>query len=116
MIGSEGAKGFEKVRVIVHVILVACVKVSVESVVESLVSRYENHFTASRQLTEENVLNLYEANGILEHALNDYRSAKSRNGKWHSIRSGENIKSYLRGCSKVIRKMLSEPSKLPFMA
>ena len=66
-----------------------------------LVSRYENHFTASRQLTEENALNemiisengpnLHEANGVLERVLNDYWSAKSQDGKWHFIRSGENI-------------------------
>ena len=125
MIGSEGAKEFEKVRVIVHVILVACVKVSVESIVESLVSRYENHFTAARQLTEENSLNemiisengpnLHDADGILERALNNYWSAKSENGKWHFIRLGDDIKNYLGGSSKVIGKMLSEPSKLPFM-
>ena len=126
MIGSEGWKRFENVRVMVHVILTACVKVSVESIVESLVSRYENHFTSSRQLTEENALNemiisengpnLHEANGILERALNKYWSANSQNGQWHFVRSGENIKSYLGGSSKVIGKMLSEPSKFPFMA
>ena len=81
MIGSKGSEGFEKVWVTVRVILTVCVKVSVESVVESLVSRYENRFTASPQLTEENALkemiisengpNLHEANGILEHALNE---------------------------------------------
>ena len=85
IIGSEGSRRFEKVRVIVHVILAACVKVSVESVVESLVSRYEHHFTASRQLTEDNTLNemiisengphLHEADGILERSMNNYWSA-----------------------------------------
>ena len=52
MIGSEGSHTFKEVRVIVYIILTACLKVSVESIVESLVSRYENHFTSSRQLTE----------------------------------------------------------------
>ena len=116
---------FKEVRVIVHVILTACVKISVESIVESLVSRYENHFTSSRQLTEEHALdemiisengpNLHEADSILERAMNRYWSENSQNGKWHFIRSGENIKNYLGGSSKVVGKMLSEPSKLPLM-
>ena len=126
MIGSEGSNKFKEVRVVVHIILTACLKVSVESIVESLVSRYENHFTSSRQLTEEHALdemiisengpNLHEADSILERALNKYWSKNSVNGKWHFIRLGENIKSYLGGSSKVVAKMLAEPSKLPFMS
>ena len=125
IIGSDESDKFKEVRVIVHIILTACVKISVESIVESLVSRYENHFTSSRQLTEEHALdemiisengpNLHEADSILERAMNRYWSENSQNGKWHFIRSGENIKNYLGGSSKVVGKMLSEPSKLPFM-
>ena len=97
------------------------------SLLSSSNAQYENHFTSSRQLTEENALdemiisengpNLHEANGILERAMNRYWSKNSQNGKWHFIRSGtENIKTYLGGSSKVVGKMLSEPSKLPFMS
>ena len=53
--------------------------------------------------------------GLVERAMNRYWSENSQNGKWHFIRSGENIKNYLGGSSKVVGKMLSEPSKLPFM-
>ena len=125
IIGSDESDKFKEVRVIVHIILTACVKISVESIVESLVSRYENHFTSSRQLTEEHALdemiisengpNLHEADSILERAMNRYWSENSQNGKWHFIRSGENIKNHLGGTSKVVGKMLSEPSKRPFM-
>ena len=76
---------------------------------------YENHFTASQQLRKENSLNeliisknrpnLHEADGIIQRALNDYWLAKSENEKWR----------YFEGSSKVIGKLLSEPSKLPFM-
>ena len=40
---------FINVKVIIHLICVACVKVSVESVAESLASRYEKHFYSSFQ-------------------------------------------------------------------
>ena len=39
---------FRNGKVIIHLICVACVKVSVESVVEILVSRYEKLFDSSR--------------------------------------------------------------------
>ena len=44
------------VEVIVHIICSAAVKISVESVVESLVSRYEKHFHSSRQMDEDHAL------------------------------------------------------------
>ena len=56
LIGKEKSHIFKNVSVIVHIILTGCVKTSVESVVETLVSRYENHFTSSRQLDEDNAL------------------------------------------------------------
>ena len=45
---------YKGIELIMHAILVAAVKLSVESSVESLVSRYEKHFNKSRQLTESN--------------------------------------------------------------
>ena len=47
LIGKEKSHIFKNVSVIVHIILTGCVKTSVESVVETLLSRYENHFTSS---------------------------------------------------------------------
>ena len=50
-------------------ILAASVKVSVESVVESLVSKYEKHFDSSRQPSEDHAVDemiIYE-NGPLLH-------------------------------------------------
>ena len=110
--------------VVVHIILTACVKISVESVVETLVSRYEHHFTSSRQLDEDDSLDemiiskngpaLHNADNLLERAMNRYWAENSENGKWHFIRESNNIRSYLGGSSKVLGRMLSEPSKLPF--
>ena len=97
------------VRVIVHIILSACVKTSVESVAETLVSRYENHFTSSRQLTEENALDemvIAENDNLLERAMNKYWVQNSENGKWHFIRECNNISSYLGGSSKVLGRAI----------
>ena len=51
---------FSDVEFIIHCFCTACIKISFESVVESLVSRYENHFDTSRQMSvvhalEENI-------------------------------------------------------------
>ena len=62
----------------------AVVKISVESVVESLVSRYENHFDSGRQLNEDRALDemeisengpeLVKADVVLTAAMNKQRS------------------------------------------
>ena len=62
---------FEDVEVVIHSICIAAIKVSVESVVESLVSRYENHFNSSRQMSEEHSLEemvIAENGPLLQHA------------------------------------------------
>ena len=80
-------KLFEGVEITMQGILCAAVKISVESVVESLVSRYEKHFDKSRKLTEENALDEMEISGngpqrfkadsLLETAMNSYWKASS---------------------------------------
>ena len=100
--------------VIAHIILTGCVKTSVESVEEPLVSRYENHFTSSRQLDEDNALDemiisengpaLHYADDLLDRATNRYWAENSENGKWHFIQESNKIRSYLGGSSKVNEK------------
>ena len=63
-----------------HLTCVGCVKISVESVVESLLSRYEKHFDSSRQPIEQQFFDemiiadngplLHHADAILERAMN----------------------------------------------
>ena len=53
---NSSLKLFDGVELTIHIIRVAAVKISIESVVESLVSRYEAHFDKSRQFTEEHAL------------------------------------------------------------
>ena len=78
-------------KVIIHLTCVACVKVSVENVVESLVSRYEIHFDSSRQPTKqhssdeiiivENEPLLHHADEILERAMRQYWRVANCDGK-----------------------------------
>ena len=116
---------YHKVEVIVHCICTASVKVSVESVVETLVSRYEQHFDSSRQLTEDHALEemqiaengplLQHADSLLDRSMNNYWKSNNERGQWHFIRRTEDIRSYTGGSSKVLGKMLDDKSKLPFM-
>ena len=103
----------------------SAVKVSVESVVESLVSRYENHFDASRQLEEGNALekmfiaqngpNIVHADKLLKSALDSYWNEMSRDGAWHFCHKSEDIRSF-GAPSKTVQKHLDVKVKLPFMA
>ena len=78
---------------------ICAVSVSVESNVESLVSRFENHFGKNRQLTEEHALDemliaengpiLVHADPIIRRSLNSYfrEHNQSDGGKWHSLKT-----------------------------
>merc|ERR1712218_303897 len=57
-------------EVIIHCLLALAVKYSVESSVESLISRYEVHFNKSRQLVEE------KAHMVCEHKWPCRRSSR----------------------------------------
>ena len=113
---------YKDVELIVHCICVASVKISVETVVESLVSRYESHFTSSWQGTEEQALEemIIAENGpcyntILEKAMEHFWKNREKDGKWHFIRRSQNIRSYMGDSSKVVGRMFDNISKLPFM-
>ena len=68
---KENIALFRNAKVFIHLTCVACVKVSAESVVESLVSRYEKHFDSSRQPTKQDSLDeiiIAENEPLLHHA------------------------------------------------
>ena len=102
-----------------------CVKVSVDIIVESLISRYEKNFDFSQQPTEQHSLDkmiiaengplLHHAGEILERAMNQYWRVANCYGKSHFLRRTEDTYSYTGNCSKVVRKLLDQQSKLPFM-
>ena len=69
-----------------------CVKVSVDIIVESLISRYEKNFDFSQQPTEQHSLDkmiiaengplLHHADEMLERAMNQYWRVVNCDGKW----------------------------------
>ena len=75
------------------ILCTAAFKLSVESVVESLVSRYESHFDSSRQLSEEHALegmeiaengqNLVNADKILYCVMTNHWKTQTMDGSWH---------------------------------
>ena len=105
-------------------IAVCAVKHSCESVLESFVSRYENHFDSRRNTEEDatneefevavNGPNLANCGAVVKEAMDDYWS--SRGGRWHFYRrSGvEKLKAF-KGNSEVMNRMMETPNHLPFM-
>ena len=83
---------------------------------ESLVSRYENHFTVDRQLDEEKADDemLISENGpALQNADRTLKNAMVKflgGGQWHFI---ETKSQFFK--SKVLDRMRKQPSKLSFM-
>ena len=119
------SKLYEGTELTLQCICTAAVKISVESVVESLVSRYENHFDASRQLKEDRALDEMEiaengpevvkADAVLSGAMNKYWAEKSpKDPSWHFCHKTQDVRTYA-GESKVVKRLLSVESKLPFM-
>ena len=91
---------------------------------ESFVSRYENHFDSRRNTEEDatneefevavNGPNLANCGAVVKEALDDYWS--SRGGRLHFCRrSGvEKLKAF-KGNSEVMNRMMETPNHLPFM-
>ena len=119
---STDLKLYKGVEITVHCICAAAVKLSVESDVESLVSRYEKHLKVDRQLEQENAEDemeisengplLQNADKILKQAMNAYWKETTQSGEWHFIRRKEEIVS---SNSKVIDRLLKKKSKFGFM-
>ena len=117
---------FEGVELILHGIVCGAVKVSVESVVESLVSRYESHFNKNRTLDEKNAMDemliaengptIFQANSVLKAAMNKYWKENSKNGKWHFIReSTSSILDFGSTYGKTTMRLMQQSSKFPIM-
>ena len=118
-------KLFTGVELTLHSIVTSAVKVSVESVVESLVSRYEVHFDAKRQLKEDHALEemeiaengpeLVHADRLLSLAMDKYWKEKdSADGTWHFCHNTNDIRTYCK-YSKVVKKLMNVKPKFPFM-
>ena len=117
---------YKDIEVIMHVICTAAIKVSVESNVESLFSRYETHFDKSQQLKEkaaleemmiaENGPNLVHSDSLIQKSLNAYfkEHNSTDRGSWHFLKKQSRISSNT-SKSQVLERMKLEKSKLSFM-
>lgn len=115
---------FDGIELVLHGMACAAVKVSVESVVETLVSRYESHFNKTRSLKEENAIDemmiaengptIFKANSVLSAAMNDYWKSNSKTGKWHFIRETGTL-NHGANYGKTSLRLMKQPSKFPVM-
>ena len=116
-------KLYKGVEITIQSICAAAVKISVESDVESLVSRYEKHLKIDRQMKEENAEEemeiaengplLIHADRILKRAMDKYWKDLNQIGEWHFVQ-----KKFARLMvkSKVIDRLKAERSKFGFMS
>ena len=117
-------KLFDGIEIILQAISVCCVKVSCESVLESLVSIFENHFHARRNMHETstseefmiagNGPNLASSDAVVKEAMTSYW--RSKKCEWHFYRKGrlDKLTEFESG-SQVIDRMIKKQSRLPFM-
>ena len=112
-------KLFVGAEIVMQVIICPSVKISVESVVESLVSRYEGHFNKNRHLDENNALDemmiaengpgLFKADKVISNAMNNYwRKDKSGSGRWHFVRERSSLD--YGNCGKTTMWLMNQPS------
>ena len=110
---------FRGVEMVLHAVSVAAVKVSCESILESYVSRYENHIDSRRNLGEkgsneefqvaQNGPSIAMCDNIVKEAMDRYWKGNN----WHFFKSDRtNIHSF---GSKVLDKIKNTQSNLGFM-
>ena len=120
LMGSN-LKLYEGIELIMHTISAASVAISVESIVESVVSIYENRQNKSRTIGEDranlemqigfNGPNLSKADIILEKAMDAYFKSHKK-GKWHFTMDPCRLDYTV---SKLIDTKINSTSKLSFM-
>ena len=103
---------------IVQAMAVSCVKHSCESVLESLVSKFENHFDERRNMGEDAAIeefeiavngpNLANCDSVIKEAMDSYWRGK----RWHFVRTS--VLSHMSSDSTVSKRM-NVSSHLPFM-
>ena len=115
---------FKGIEMVLQAVAVCAVKHSCESVLESFVSRYENHFDSRRNTEEDatneefevavNGPNLANSASVVKEAMDLYWS--SRGGFWHFYRRTviEKLKVF-KGDSEVMNRLMNTPNHLPFM-
>ena len=119
---DEKKQLFPGIEMILQAMAVASVKHSCESILESFVSKYENHFDERRNVDEVtaneefeicvNGPNLANSEPVVREAMDEYWGGKS----WHFFRTSS-IDKLINpsGISNTIKRMTSTSNKLPYM-
>ena len=119
---NPGEKLFDGIEMILQAVAVSAVKHSCESVLESLVSKFENHFDCRRNLGEDSSAEEFEiaVNGpslahcdsIVKESMNLYWQGKP----WHFFKTSVMEKIGQAGAkSSVLRRLASVKNHLPIM-
>jgi hypothetical protein len=123
----DSARGlYLGIEMVMHVLSVASISMSVESVVESHVSVYESRINKKRNVSEDRGRREMEISlngpivsrcgGVVKAAMTEYwRKESKRDDFWHFIRKSERIQLQPFEVSKVIDGKFKEKSKLPIM-
>ena len=106
-------KLFNNCEMIIHAIMCASVKISVESIVESMISVYENHVDGNRNLDDDSAAqefiiayngpNLAHCDDIVREAMCEYWKKGKINSNWHFVKD-KGIKKYLQKSLVLERK------------
>ena len=109
------------IEMVLHAMAVASVKHSCESILESFVSKYENHFDARRNVDEEtaneefeiavNGPNLAHSDSVIIDEMNLYWKGKP----WHFHRSSIELFKNPSEISNVLKRLKSIQNHLPIM-
>ena len=119
----EERKFYKEIEIIIYCICASAVKLSVESVIESLRSKVEIQFNKFRNVKEEMPYNemMISVNGLLPSRCDQVmmtamkKHFRAQNGI-HFVKKGVETKVFdVSGVSKVISRMMRQNSRLPFM-
>ena len=114
---------YENIELVLHSMCVASISLTIESVCESLTSRYEHHNNQRRPLSEETAHHELmismngplptKCDGVITEAMAKYFRKKGKSVDWHFVRRGQNIKQWI--TSKSVDKLMKKSSSLSFM-
>ena len=120
---NDERKIYKEIEIIIYCICASAVKLSVESAIESLTSKFEIHFNKFRNVKEETAHNemMISVNGPLPSRCDQVVMTamkmhfRGQNGI-HFVKKGVETKFFdASGVSKVISRMMRRNSRLPFM-
>ena len=116
-------KLFVDIEMVMQAMAVSAIKHSVESVLESFVSIFENHFDSRRNLDEDSTVeefaiavngpNIARCDSVVKEVMSNYWASKG--SPWHFFKTSVLEKLKITETSQVLQRHLTTKSNLPFM-